>query len=372
IREKGDVEYFELIRQLNKTDCLWQDPDFPATLNTITSVVLSPGEVTWKRPKVSGCHNLIGGLVTTAIYPRLLTYVVPDQQDPDDVGYAGVFRTFFWVFGSWKQVLVDDRVPVDQQSQCVFLHSNDSRVLWPCLLEKAYAKLNRGYGNLEGRSVDESLSALTGRLCTTIPISWLMESNNLQHMLMRYLREGSLITCDMLVRCEGRKVCLVKFCDFYGNAPGWTGAWGVGSLDSRELSKKDRSQLELFSQSEKEFWMTTEDLVQHFVYLTVCHTNMKPLVCEKYKTEPLSMSETQIYGQWKFQSAGGSPEYGTSFHQNPQYLVRIEPAVRSEESKDVTVYLSLMLHSESRSYWNVAACFYKVGVFLCGFCPEFH
>ncbi|KAF6774809.1 hypothetical protein AHF37_05521 [Paragonimus kellicotti] len=34
--------------------------------------------------------------------------------------------------------------------------------------------------------------------------------------------------------------------------------------------------------------------------------------------------------------------------------------MKGEESKDVTVYLSLMLHSENRSYWNVAVCFYKV------------
>ncbi|KAF8563998.1 hypothetical protein P879_04014 [Paragonimus westermani] len=338
-RKMGDVEYFELIRQMNKTDCLWQDPDFPATLNTLTSVAFSPAEVVWKRPKdihpeatvafdenipftlnqgLIGSHNLIGGLVTTAMYPRLLTYVVPDQQNLEEVGYVGVFRTFFWVFGSWKQVLVDDRVPVDQQGQFLFLHSNDPRVLWPCLLEKAYA--NHGL-------VDSHLYNIT----------------KIIH-----------------VRCDGEKICLVKLCDFYGDAPGWTGPWGLGSSDSMKLSRKDRSKLELSTQSEKEFWISTEDLVKHFAYLTVCHTNMKPLVWEKDKTEPLRMSETQIYGQWKFQSAGGSPEYSTSFHQNPQYLLRIEPAVKTGVSKDVTVYLSLMLHSENRSYWNVAACLYKV------------
>ena len=82
--------------------------------------------------------------------------VPTDQNFTDD--YTGMFRFRFWHFGRWvevvstktrtsdfinfskSQVVIDDFIPV-KNNEPVFVHSTNSGEMWPCLLEKAYSKL---------------------------------------------------------------------------------------------------------------------------------------------------------------------------------------------------------------------------------------
>ena len=49
-------------------------------------------------------------------------------------------------FSSQSQVVVDDLIPV-KNNEPVFVHSTNSGEMWPCLLEKAYSKLQGEAGN---------------------------------------------------------------------------------------------------------------------------------------------------------------------------------------------------------------------------------
>lgn len=55
--------------------------------------------------------------------------------------YDGVFHARFFIFGKWKDVYIDDYLPVIHGNQLWGAHSSsDPNELWVALLEKAFAK----------------------------------------------------------------------------------------------------------------------------------------------------------------------------------------------------------------------------------------
>ncbi|GIY02048.1 calpain-C [Caerostris darwini] len=95
--------------------------------------------------------------------------VVPADQTFSSADYAGVFRFRIWWCGEWKEVVVDDQLPT-VSNKLIFVHG--ANTFWPCLLEKAYAKLHGSYEALKyGTSLD-CLADLTGGITETISVGY--------------------------------------------------------------------------------------------------------------------------------------------------------------------------------------------------------
>lgn len=69
----------------------------------------------------------------------LLKKVVPSGQDFEDGNYAGIFRFNLWDNGAWVEVIIDDRLPANDQG-LVYTSSSHRDEFWTALLEKAIAK----------------------------------------------------------------------------------------------------------------------------------------------------------------------------------------------------------------------------------------
>ncbi len=60
------------------------------------------------------------------------------------------YRFHFYRFGAWRTVTVDDKVPVDPEDRISYATSTGREEVWISLAEKAYAKLNGSYFDIDG------------------------------------------------------------------------------------------------------------------------------------------------------------------------------------------------------------------------------
>ena len=89
---------------------------------------------------IAGNCWLLAAISSLTLYQDLMDQVIPkDQGFSAKEGYCGMFRFKFWVFGKWKEIIIDDYLPTTK-GRLVFMHSPDNNEFWAALMEKAYAK----------------------------------------------------------------------------------------------------------------------------------------------------------------------------------------------------------------------------------------
>ncbi|KAJ6667320.1 hypothetical protein lerEdw1_017298 [Lerista edwardsae] len=173
--------FHELHKKCLQKKILYEDRDFPANDASLFFSQKLPFKFEWKRPPEI-CENprfIIGGANRTDICQgelgdcwflaaiacltlneKLLFRVIPpDQTFIKD--YAGIFHFQFWRYGSWVEVIIDDRLPT-YGKHLVFTKSSQQNEFWSALLEKAYAKLHGSYEALKGGNTTEAMEDFTG------------------------------------------------------------------------------------------------------------------------------------------------------------------------------------------------------------------
>ncbi|XP_061828254.1 calpain-5-like [Nerophis lumbriciformis] len=185
--------YVDLKKKCHQLGCLFEDPLFPASDQSLFYNRNRVGLVIWKRPKelcgepslvVNGisAHDLNQGLLGNcwfvaacsclASQEALWQKVIPDCKDQDwdtnaPDAHTGIFHFSFWRFGEWVDVVIDDRLPT-VKGKLLYCHSNDANEFWSALAEKAYAKLAGSYEALDGGNTADALTDFTGGLSEPI------------------------------------------------------------------------------------------------------------------------------------------------------------------------------------------------------------
>ncbi|XP_033839665.1 calpain-5-like [Periophthalmus magnuspinnatus] len=351
--------FHKLRRYCQRRGVVFKDPLFPASAQSLFFKRELPPGLSWKRPReicrdprlfVDGISTrdlhqgslgncwMVAAISCLASEPSLWKKVIPDHMEQEwnpkrpDL-YAGIFHFRFWRFGSWVDVVVDDRLPVSADGALLFCRSATPREFWSALLEKAYAKLNGCYEALEGGNTAEALIDFTGGVSE--PLSLDREALSLQMDQRRALfqtlaqahERKALITCfirpaegelvESVMECglvrghaygitalkkvhvaerlsTGRKsrLLLLRMRNPWGTTD-WTGAWGQGSQQWQQISRTDREKMGLAVRDIGEFWMEFEDFCHYFTDVVVCR------LVEKASLWPRShWREVSCFGQW--------------------------------------------------------------------------
>ncbi|XP_049819260.1 calpain-1 catalytic subunit-like [Aethina tumida] len=251
-------DYYQLRDACLKGGVLFEDPEFIDDLKGCEW--RRPTEIS-KRPKfvVDGISRFdiiqgnlgdcwfLAAVANLTMYPELYQRVVPDDQDFDE-NYAGIFHFRFWQFGKWVDVVVDDRLPVENGKLKFMCSTTDE--FWSPLLEKAFAKLNGSYKVLDGGWTSEAMQIFTGGIrqldyINQMPFKTILqayERGSLMGCAKTDIRGREALTFQNLVGSHAysitkvatattiskRIVNLLRIRNPWGNEIEWNGPWSDG------------------------------------------------------------------------------------------------------------------------------------------------
>lgn len=399
-------DYDVLFETCLQKKALFEDPEFPCNVSNVYGSKTPEEKLLWKRPREL-CENpqfikdgfsrfdvkqgelgncwMVASTAILAMHKDLLARVVPEPQNFDEDKYAGIFHFRLWQDNRWVDVPVDDRLPVNEDGELLFMCSRTKDEFWSALLEKAFAKLHGGYAALEGGSGVEAMLTFTGGLSEQIDLS--EPHKDFYKTLQKAFERSSLLTCSILEEEKGGKglsvlheysltgvnkvtlpdvgtIELVRLRNPWGSSE-WKGPWGDTSKKWKQVSEEKKQELGLVVKSDGEFWMSMEDFLKHFQLLDICHLGPDTLSSHTTGESASKRWEMSTFeGAWvPGSNAGGGPSDMEKFATNPQYLITLEEPDDDNEDGECTVIVAL-LQKNRRVFEAKEGMFHSIGFAL--------
>lgn len=264
---------------------------------------------------------LISAFATMAEYPEKLMQVIQQKALAPD----GMYQVNLFSFAQQRfvQIQIDDRMPTvrGHSKYCQLSHQGE---LWPCLLEKAFAKHMGGYQHIQGGWSIFAFGAMTGctdLLCINqssdgetwgvkapkwtqdvmLSAAWgpdleTRSSEDLLHLLAGYAHQNFLMCCGssagkdtemsaqgivqghaysllgVVENVAGTGIDLVQLRNPWGHQE-WSGDWS----DKSELWEENpeiAQQLGHKTGDDGMFWMAWEDFCTNYKAIFVCRQDM--------------------------------------------------------------------------------------------------
>lgn len=258
-----------------------------------------------------------------------------DETDEEE-SKSGAFWVRFFKYGEIEDVIIDDFFPVYGNGEFAFARGGaDGKELWPMILEKAYAKLNGSYNNIEAGKVQYALADMTGGVSEQIELRTVV--NNQQafwERLKSLVNQGALMGAgspehemgDRAINefgiVQGHAYAVLGIAEFddyklinlrnpHGNkGVEWTGDW---SDDSNMWSQRAKNKCNYVDEVDGVFWMDLDDFIDNYSYLYVCRLLN-------------SWNKEEIEDEWVGESAEGLPNAknrNARLDLNPQYELKL-------------------------------------------------
>ncbi|XP_073995034.1 calpain-A-like isoform X3 [Rhodnius prolixus] len=321
--------------------------------------------------------------------PHLFELIVPDGQS-FEVNYAGIFHFRFWRFGRWVDVVIDDRLPTDQD-ELVYLHSSDKNEFWSALVEKAFAKIHGSYELLNTGDEMESLEDFTGGICEIFDLR-LEVPNNLYRIMLKAYERSSLMACanldfdavvesrtpQGLITGHAYSVTKVQYVEVdtptlsgwfplvrirnpWGTGE-WNGAWSDNWPEWNHISEKTKKELEMQPQIDGEFWISYTDFLQYFHRLCICNLHPDLLNQDIYKDDDSKLWKLYCFeGEWvRGNTAGGCRRFWETHWRNPQYRIKLVANLKNDSGNKCTVIIALM-QKYTRAQKKIGAVKFWIG-----------
>jgi hypothetical protein len=238
-----------------------------------------------KQGQIGNCY-LISVIAALARRPNLVESLFKTRS----VNKHGFYEIYFYEKGQKRTMFVDDHF-VQRYGDFLFAKPNGGEI-WVLLLEKAFAKYEGGFSNIEGGLPSDPLKFLTGAITrdhSKIKRCW--------DELVSAIKKGHICTAGS----KSQSGMTDKECTpggiYYGHAYSITDAreyndgnrvlrlvqlrnpWGQGEWKGAfsDSSKDWTPELKVYfnlSDCDKEdgrFWMPLDDFEREFDYLTICY-----------------------------------------------------------------------------------------------------
>jgi calpain len=292
-----------------------------------------------KQGSLGDCW-LVSAISSLADKKKFLNRVVCSDNTFDKENYAGIFHFRFWKFGEWIDVVIDDRLPVDEYDRLVYTSSSNKKEFWPALLEKAYAKFRGSYKNIDGGLTEYALQDFSGGIIETHFLGDLNAENAVEFFKSK-LRKNALLgaaitdantdksqlpsghayTITGAAKYKSNKI-LIRVRNPWGNATEWKGAWSDESQEWKYIPDEFKNKIGFEIKQDGEFWMSYEDFLKNFSRITVC--NLSPDENDA-EVGTKKWQKVQFKGEWVAGvTAGGSMGNIETYHFNPQYLLTLD------------------------------------------------
>eukprot|EP00755_Sulcionema_specki_P015621 Sspe_Gene.59909::Locus_32947_Transcript_1_1_Confidence_1.000_Length_2428::g.59909::m.59909/K08582/CAPN15; calpain-15 len=247
---------------------------------------------------------LLSALAALAETPDLIRRIFTGPLEEREERKAGAWTLRICKDGWWREVVVDDYLPCDGLEPVYASNSRKKNELWPCLVEKGFAKLCGSYKAVEEPPGDpmEAFSDMTGYTFDRFP-DWWRFTSVFFGSLLEYTEAGYAMTIHTFdadppmlpkgaywkaglvkshayslvhavrVRADDGRVldlCLIR--NSQTSRRVWRGPWGEGSglwEENPGLKRKLCCGADL--RAEGLFWMAFEDVQRWFEGGGVCY-----------------------------------------------------------------------------------------------------